>query len=216
LGELSKFGAPYPPIGDQIRFYGTAEMNGLPLVRDRRALTPSFKLWLGDDRSHVLGKGAASLLKAIHRYGSIAEAAKRTGMSYKYAWDRLADIEGMLGQPALRTKRGGRGGGGSELTEAAIRLLKSYERTEKYLRRVLKDGECWEAMGLRISARNRLKGIVEGVEKGQVASKVKIRVRAPAVITALITKEAVEELGIKPGDEVEAVIKATEVMVAKE
>ncbi len=102
------------------------------------------------------------------------------------------------------------------MTEAALRLLRSYERTERYLSRALRDGESWEAIGLRISARNRLRGIVEGVEKDSIASKIRIRIMAPAVITAVITREAAEELDIKPGDDVEAVIKATEVMIAKD
>ncbi|MCK5592906.1 TOBE domain-containing protein [Candidatus Bathyarchaeota archaeon] len=69
---------------------------------------------------------------------------------------------------------------------------------------------------MKISARNRLKGVVKEVEKGVVTAKVKIRINTPVVVTALISKEAVEELDIKPGNNVEAVIKATEVMVAKE
>jgi molybdate transport system regulatory protein len=68
---------------------------------------------------------------------------------------------------------------------------------------------------LKISARNRLKGTVKNVEKGIVTSKIKIEITTPATITAVITKEATEELNIKVGDTVEAVVKATEVMVAK-
>ena len=69
---------------------------------------------------------------------------------------------------------------------------------------------------LKISARNRLKGVVKSVENGIVTSKITVAITAPATITAVITKEATEELNIKAGDSVEAVIKATEVMVAKE
>jgi len=69
---------------------------------------------------------------------------------------------------------------------------------------------------LKMSARNRIKGIVDNVEKDAVTSKVKIKIQVPATITAVITREAVEELKIKRGDVVEAVIKSTEVMVAKE
>jgi molybdate transport system regulatory protein len=69
---------------------------------------------------------------------------------------------------------------------------------------------------LKISARNRLKGVVKGVDKGDVIAKVKLEVKEPAVITALISREAVDDLNIKVGDAVEAVIKATEVMIAKE
>lgn len=67
-----------------------------------------------------------------------------------------------------------------------------------------------------ISARNRMAGVVKVIEKGEVASTVKIEITKPSVITAMITKEAVEELGLKEGDKVEAVIKATEVMVSKD
>ncbi|MCX6659190.1 MAG: TOBE domain-containing protein, partial [Candidatus Bathyarchaeota archaeon] len=52
--------------------------------------------------------------------------------------------------------------------------------------------------------------------KGAVTSKVKIKIQVPATITAVITKEAVEDLNIELGDVVEAVIKSTEVMVGKE
>jgi len=70
-------------------------------------------------------------------------------------------------------------------------------------------------IGLKISARNRLSGIVKEVEKGIITAKVKIAIDKPVVVTAIISEEAVEELDIKAGDQVEAVIKATEVMVAK-
>ena len=58
--------------------------------------------------------------------------------------------------------------------------------------------------------------MVKGVEKGEIASTVRIEVAVPTVITAMITKEAAEELDLKEGDKVEAVIKATEVLVSKE
>lgn len=61
-----------------------------------------------------------------------------------------------------------------------------------------------------------MKGVVKEVKKGDVTAKVKIEIETPTIVTALISREAVEELNIKPGDHVEAVIKATEVMVAKE
>jgi len=86
---------------------------------------------------------------------------------------------------------------------------------EDHLSEFLSDAEYWEALGLKISARNRLKGKVLAVEKDKITAKVKVQITAPATVTALISTEAVEDLGIKVGDEVEAVIKATEVMIAK-
>lgn len=69
---------------------------------------------------------------------------------------------------------------------------------------------------MKISARNMLKGKVTGVDMGAVMANVKIKIESPDVITAIITKESVKDLDIKDGDEVIALIKSTEVMVAKE
>jgi molybdate transport system regulatory protein len=68
---------------------------------------------------------------------------------------------------------------------------------------------------LKISARNRLKGKVVAVEKGIITAKVKVEIKVPAVITSVITKEAVEDLDVKEGDEVEVIVKSTEVMIGK-
>lgn len=68
---------------------------------------------------------------------------------------------------------------------------------------------------MEISARNGLKGKVESVKLGEVVASVKIKVDEPSMITAVITRESVEELGISEGDDVKAIIKATEIMVAK-
>lgn len=69
---------------------------------------------------------------------------------------------------------------------------------------------------MKISARNMIKGKVTGVDVGAVMANVKIKIESPDVITAIITKESVKDLDIKDGDKVIALIKSTEVMVAKE
>ena len=69
---------------------------------------------------------------------------------------------------------------------------------------------------IAISARNKLEGVVKKIENGTVASTVKIEISKSANLTSMITKEAVEELDLKEGDKVEAVIKATEILISKE
>ncbi len=68
---------------------------------------------------------------------------------------------------------------------------------------------------LKLSARNQFKGKVLSVDKGVITAKVNVEVRMPVVVTSVITKEAVEDLDIKVGDEVTAIIKSTEVMISK-
>ena len=175
------------------------------------------KVWLEYKGKPLLGKGGAQILEAIKEVKSISKAAKKVGMSYRYVWNYLAKIEKTLQEPIVQTYKGGRkGGGGAQLTNLGENLLREYKRVEGYVGEIIGDEEYWEAVGLKISARNRLKGTVQEVDKGVVTAKVKIKIEKPVVVTALISKEAVEELDIKAGDKVQAVIKATEVMVAKE
>ena len=178
---------------------------------------PLCKLWLEYKGEPLLGKGGAQILEAIKEVKSISKAAKKVRMSYRYVWNYLAKMEKTLQEPVVRTYKGGKmGGGGAYLNNLGEILLKEYRRVEGYVGEVLEDEEYWEAVGLKISARNRLEGTVLEVDKGVVTAKVKIKIDKPVVVTAIISKEAVEELEIKAGDTVEAVIKATEIMVAKE
>lgn len=65
---------------------------------------------------------------------------------------------------------------------------------------------------MRISARNQLRGTVETIELGVVTAKVGVRV-GENLVESVITRQSVEELGIKVGGEVTAVIKSTEIML---
>ena len=64
-----------------------------------------------------------------------------------------------------------------------------------------------------MSARNRFSGIVREVKVEGLIAQVEMVVTEPAVLTAIVTADSVEELGIKPGNHIVAVIKATSVMV---
>lgn len=68
---------------------------------------------------------------------------------------------------------------------------------------------------MKLSARNQIKGKVVGVQKGQTTGHVRIDIGNGVVITSSITNEAIDDLALKVGDEAIAVIKASDVMVAK-
>jgi molybdopterin-binding protein len=68
---------------------------------------------------------------------------------------------------------------------------------------------------MKLSARNQIKGKVTEVTKGATTSHVRIEIAGGAIITSAITNEAVADLGLKKGDDVWAVIKASDVMVGK-
>jgi molybdopterin-binding protein len=71
-------------------------------------------------------------------------------------------------------------------------------------------------MPSRISARNQLKGKVTKVQKDPVMTSVEVEVATPLKITSVITSNSAEDLNLKVGDTVTAIIKSTEVMIGKE
>ena len=185
-------------------------------MRTHKNHKPSCKVWIEYNGKPVLGKGGAEILKAIAIEQSISKAAVTLGMSYRYVWNYLQKIQKAIQAPVVETYRGGKtGGGGAKLTVLGRSLIEEYQRVADHMREILADTTYWEVLGLKISARNQLKGKVVSIEKDGVTAKVKVEIKAPVVVTSVITKEAVEDLGIKLGDEVNAVVKSTEVMIAK-
>lgn len=65
---------------------------------------------------------------------------------------------------------------------------------------------------MRISARNRLKGTIREIKKGQTTAHVRIDVNG-VIVTAAITNDAVDDLQLKTGQTAYAVIKASDVMI---
>lgn len=176
----------------------------------------SCKAWIEYRDKPLIGKGGAEILKAIDKENSISKAAEILGMSYRYVWNYIQQIQSAMEEQIVETYKGGKsGGGGAKLTDLGKNLLSEYKQAETYLEKVLSDPRCLEVKGLKLSARNQLKGKVLAVEKGIITGKVKVEVKMPVTVTAVITKEAIEELDIKVGDEVTAIVKSTEILIAK-
>ncbi len=180
----------------------------------QKDLTPNLKLWLERDDRPIAGEGRIKLLKAIEKEGSLNKAAKSMGMSYRHLWGTIKKLEERLEIKIVKSTKGGKGGGGTTLTKKAKELIEKYNWMNDTLNKAIKERTFWGNMSTKLTARNHLKGKIEDVDLGEVGAKIKIRVE-PSEMTAFITKEAAEDLELKEGDEVEAVIKATEVMISK-
>ena len=81
-------------------------------------------VWLERGGTYLLGHQEAQLLEAIDRTGSIKEAARAIGLSYRTAWARIQTIESALGQPMVRSRAGGPGGGATSLTPEGRDLVR--------------------------------------------------------------------------------------------
>jgi molybdopterin-binding protein len=73
----------------------------------------------------------------------------------------------------------------------------------------------WRDRAVKLSARNQLPGRIVDVRKGATTAHVRIDIGNGVIVTSSITNEAVDELGLTVGDQAIAVIKASDVMVAK-
>lgn len=132
------------------------------------------------------------------------EAAKRLGVSYP-------TIKQWIYKGSVRTRP--TAGGHHRIPETEIeRLLASTGRTPRKGRgaRKRKPGGAIVAL----SGRNQLRGIVEEVRTDGLLAQVRLRIGDQA-LTAIITRDAVQELRLRRGEEALAVVKATEVMIAR-
>ncbi len=88
------------------------------------------RLWITGTLGGYLGVGKVLLLEAIAEKGSISQAAKAIGMSYKRAWQLVEELNALGDSPMVVTETGGAHGGGTRLTERgerAVRLYRAFE-----------------------------------------------------------------------------------------
>jgi len=69
---------------------------------------------------------------------------------------------------------------------------------------------------MKFGARNAMAATVKSVKKGDVMSLVKFEIAAPAAMASVLTTESLEELNLKPGEEVLLIVKAIHVLPVKE
>ncbi len=121
------------------------------------------------------------------RYYAASEAARELGISLDTLrrWDRSGKI---------RVRR-----------DSANRRVVPASEVER-----LRGGEPH-----RLSARNRIRGTVQAIRVEGLLAQVELVVDEPTHVVAIVTRDSVEELGLKPGQAATAVVKATSVMVER-
>lgn len=184
-------------------------------------------LSLRRDLGSRVGGDRIALLEAIGELGSITAAAKRTGLSYKAAWDAVQALNNLFDQPLVVAHPGGAKGGQAEVTPRGRSVIGAFravehelEHTLAVLERRLADGETasigdliW-SLGMKTSARNAMRGVVSAVTPGAVNSEVTLKVSDGVQIVAIVTRESVKTLGLEPGVPALALIKSSAVILA--
>ncbi|CAK1319456.1 TOBE domain-containing protein [Burkholderia pseudomallei] len=193
----------------------------------RESLALSGELWLHAGGQTLGGAARIALLAAIDETGSITRAAKAVGLSYKGAWDAIDTMNNLAGEPLVLRATGGKGGGGTTLTPRATALIAAFRAIEREHRRFIDAASAavegfevnWKLIGrigMKTSARNQLFGKVLAVKHGAVNDEVVLALPGEHTITAVVTHESVQELGLAPGVDACALVKASWVVLAVE
>ena len=170
---------------------------------------------------------AIGLLEKIEACGSINQAAKAVGISYKSAWEQLNALNNLSPRSLVVRQAGGSGGGGTILTDEGRVLLQRVRMLRRELQAFMtffgdQPEEAFNTLKtlrrieMKVSARNVWTGRVVCVGKGTVNSIVEVALKGGDTVAAVITNNSVERLGLAPGIEVLAMVKAPSVMVGRD
>lgn len=197
-----------------------------PMTADN-LLKLNARVWFEQGDTSLASHTEVSLLAAIEDTGSITQAAKAIGRSYKWAWDTVEAMNQLAGEALVLRETGGRNGGGTRLTERGKRLITSYRAIERAHRQFVEAlstevedfGDCYQLLrkfALKTSARNQLFGHVTAICKGTVNDEVELELPGGDRIVAIITHSSTERLALEVGMEAVALIKANWVIVSNE
>jgi len=184
-------------------------------------------IWMGRNDDLKISDVRISLLEKIGETGSITQAAKAVGISYKTAWEAVDVMNNLSGGALVESATGGKGGGGTRLTEAGRKLVKTYQMIQKehdrFLSRIREGVDDFDnfypiirRLSIKSSARNQYFGKVEHIQSGTVSAEVGIAIDGGDHIVAVITHESLENLEITTGCEIWVLIKSSSVILSIE
>ena len=203
--------------------------NGKTRISKPRKSPP---LHIAQALGHSASDKRLDILRSIHAAGSISEAARAAGVSYKAAWQAIDTLSNLAGAPLLERMVGGAGGGGARLSAAGLQLLEAADwlaasraqSLQHWAQRSAAKGGLQEAanlsgamaLGLRTSMRNQCLCNVVAIRKAGALVLVELALPGSGTLHSRVTRESVQLLGLKKGMEVLALFKATAVTVYTE
>ena len=200
---------------------------------------PTFKPDLAGVLGHESTDKRIDILRRIGEGGSISEAARRAGVSYKAAWQAIETLGNLAGTPMVAKAVGGSGGGGAVLTASGHRVLEAAAMLDKARADVLamlasgqddqdsQDGHARQhgragkrigpglaAMALRTSMRNQFPCEVASLRATGGLVRVGLALPGGERLFSRVTRESAQLLQLARGRQVLALFKATAVRVA--
>lgn len=190
------------------------------------SVNPNTPQWVNADLRFLggLNERLFKLLEAIQRTGSINQASRDIGMTYKGGWEMIERANNLAPKILVTTAIGGSQGGGARLTPAGIAFLELFTQIQHEHKQFL--GQLNQRLAashdvvfllkrliMKASARNQLFGKVVSVSTGTINVTVNIDLKGGETLSATITKESADMLGIRKGLSVVGLIKAPQIML---
>jgi len=164
------------------------------------------------------------LLRAIDQSGSINQAAKQTGLSYKGAWQMIERANNLAPKVLITTATGGSKGGGTCLTAAGQSLLQLFTRLELQhrqfllqLNQSLADDPDMQMLlkrqVIKTTATNQLFGTITAIQTGAVNAEVLVELKGGEQIVASLALTELKQLELNVGGDVLLLINDPEIIV---
>lgn len=164
------------------------------------------------------------LLKAIDQTGSINQAAKQVGLSYKGAWQIIERANNGAPKVLVSTAIGGSKGGGTSLTDAGRALLTLFDRLESQHQKFLaelnqhlqSDPDTWlllQRLVVKTSARNQLFGNISAIRDGKVQAEVVLTLKGGEQVVVMVPLTEIETLGLRIGGDALLLINNSDVVL---
>ncbi len=193
-------------------------------VKKTPPLSVGADVWLSVGGQNLAGARRVALLAQIAQVGSITQAAKAVGLSYKGAWNAIEDMGNLAGEPLLERLVGGKGGGSTRLTPRGEALVRNFElirgeharfveRLNRKAQGLTNDYALIESIAMKTSARNQFAGTVHAQRSGAINDEIELKVIGGLHIVATITRESCNHLGLEVGTKAFALVKASSVLL---
>jgi molybdate transport system regulatory protein len=173
-----------------------------------RSLAGTFSGALG----HDVTDRRIDILRRVGQCGSISQAAREAGVSYKAAWQAIDTLTNLAGVPLVESSVGGSGGGGARITPAGEQLLHAADALVA-ARRSAGANRLPAGLHLRTSMRNQLPATVAQLKTAGRIVDVAVALADGTRLASRITRESAELLGLAAGLPVLVLCKATAVTV---
>lgn len=172
----------------------------------------------------MLDKRMIALLQAVDESGSINQAAKQVGLSYKGAWQMIERANNLAPKVLMTTSTGGSKGGGTSLTVAGQSLLKLFTRLELQHRQFLQqlnqslvdDPDVMlllKRQVIKSSARNQLFGTITAIHPGAVNAEVFVTLKGGEHVVVSVALSSLSDLGFSMGGDAILLINAPDIVV---